>query len=290
MKRWMIIALLGLVACERQIPLKNIEFEQKLVINSLNTSDQFIHTYVGSSVNSVNIPELDDVRGDALVLLKEDDFVVFYDTVIIHNGLIPFNVVAEKGKTYQFEMALDGYPSIRAVDSVPLYNPQLRDLEIFDQSDRYQVRLSIDDVPLQTRYMLEILIEGYMVENGDTVYHERSIDFYSSDKVFVTNINTVNKASSFALMDDVLFADRTWTLDVNLARQDIDQLDIEPTEVKVRMSCISEAMYDYYLGILENNHIYGGPLAMRALNNGNVIQGLGLFSFRTLSEETISLP
>lgn len=283
MKYGLAIALLALMACERQIPFRDLDFEKKLVINALNEPEAFIETFVGSSTNSIAVPELDDVRGEALVLLKEDDIVVFFDTVIIHDGTIHFPVVAQRGMSYQMEMALEGYPTILTLDSVPRYDPQIEITSVQHATADRRIGLKISDVPGSTKYMLEVLVKGYTLDGTDTVVHQQAVNFSSDDRVFVSNINTTNTTSTFALLDDRMFQGGDQRFEVIVKNELWDKLPFQPTHVQTRLSCISEASFSYYLGILENNHIYGGPLAMRAGNNGNVLDGLGLFAFRTTS-------
>ena len=60
-----------------------------------------------------------------------------------------------------------------------------------------------------------------------------------------------------------------------------------PELLVLRISCISENMFAYYKSILENTHIYGGPLATGFGQFTNVDQGLGIFSFYTFTQKEI---
>ncbi len=286
---YFIALILVFASCERQIPLKKFDFEKKLVVNSYNSAGQGFNMYLGSSVNSVQTPELDDARGDAVVLLKENDFPVFFDTVIVHDGKIELPILAKLGKVYQLEIAMDDYPTILARDSVPASIPFYEFDSVLVIGNSYRAEFKVHDVPSSTNYMVELFVRGKLIEGNDTIDHSIPVNFNSGDRVFATNINTIATPSNYALFDDKLFADSYKRIEIIANQESWSRPDFIPQQMEIKLSCISNTMYQYYLGLLENNHIYGGPLATYSLNSGNVEGGLGVFCFTTTVSRSVKL-
>jgi hypothetical protein len=284
-----IALILTIVSCERQIPLKKFDFEKKLVINSYNSAGQPIKAFVGSSVNSVQIPELDDARGDAVVLLKENGFTTFFDTVIVHDGTIQFPITTKLGKVYQLEVQMDDYPVIQARDSVPSLLPEFEIDTLIVIGNSYRTQFTVTDVPDNTKYMLELFVIGKEIVGSDTTDISIPMKFTSGDRVFVTNINTLSTPENYALFDDKLFRGSNKQIEVIANQEEWSKPNFIAERLEVKLSCISNTMFQYYLGLLENNHIYGGPLATYSLNNGNVDGGLGIFCFTTSRSRTTKL-
>lgn len=276
-----IALVLLLFACERQIPLAGIDFEQKLVVNAYNHNNSPIAFRLSSSVNIGSNPSLSDLNGEVEILLKEDSNNIYYSTKQITDGLIELPLTAKVGKTYEMQLRFDTLPTVRAIDKVPDLPPLMTEDELVEDGLYYRPKISIQDIPESQYFMIQVFVEGEVEENGlkDTVL--KPLTFRTSDRIFVSNINMYNANVNYVLFDDELFKNRSKQISLNIEKNKLNAAGVRPLRLEVRLSSLSTTMYDYYIGLLENNHIYGGPLATYTLSNGNVDNGLGVFAFYT---------
>ena len=276
-----IALVLVLVSCERQIPLKNFKFEEKLVVNGYNHNNSPIYCWLSTSVSTLGVPALNSIEGEVEVLLKEDNHQIHYNTAKVINGYLELPLTAKVGKTYELQIKHDSLPPVRMIDKIPEESPsvELNNME----EDNYYLKpsVTVSDIASSNYFMLQTYIEGFSLMDGDTTWHLEQVKFEANEKIFITNINNQNTAVEYALFDDAVFKNGNLKLRLNIPKHQINQMGFKPVRIEVRLSSMSAKMYNYYLALLENNHIYGGPLATYTISSGNVENGLGIFSFYT---------
>ncbi|NNJ56064.1 MAG: DUF4249 family protein [Bacteroidia bacterium] len=284
-----IALLIALCSCEKQIPLTKFDFTEKLVLTSYNNAGENIGLWVSHSVNSVSIPKLDDIDGMAKVLLKEDGNIVFFNTILIEKGRLDLPIAAKLGSEYEIEIEFEDYPPILAKDIVPTIQPNTNLNGLVEYGDKYKATFSIQDQFHEEFYLVELYVTGKQKVGLDSVYASFPVNFSSPDKVFLSNISTVSSTSNFGVFSDELFNGGARDISLIFSKSELDEPNFTPSNVKLRLSSISSTMFYYYMDLLENNHIYGGPLASYSFNTGNIEDGLGIFSFYSAALDSVSL-
>lgn len=285
---FIISLLIGLCSCEKQIPLTKFDFNEKLVLTSYNNTGENISLWVSHSVNSVSIPKLDDIHGMAKVLLKEDGNIVFFNSILVEKGRLELPALVQHGSTYELELEFEEYPPVLATDIAPTMQPDVSLVSLVEYGDKYKTTFRLQDQNSEEFYLAELYVTGKQKVGPDSVHKSFPVNFSSPDKVFISNISTVASSSNFGVFNDGLFNGGSRDIGLIFNKSDMAHPNFTPSEVKVRLSSISKTMYQYYIDLLENNHIYGGPLASYSFNTGNVEDGLGIFSFYSATGDSLA--
>jgi len=285
-----LICAFVIYGCEKQIPYKNSDFEKKLVVNAILEADKPMLISVSSSVNPVQNPSLNNIKDEVTYLLIEDSVNLEYRTVNLVDGQFLINRMPKRGSIYELQLSCSNYPSVKMIDTVPNEKPIFTIDTLFRQNSDYKLKFTLEDNSSKHIYLVTLSVLGYEIVGGDTITVSRPVNFLSNDKVFLKNINNSTSSGSFGMFDDRLFNGSQKKLELEFTSSQLFGVNFMPKKLELKLSNISQTMFDYYLGLLENNHIYGGPLATYSLNNGNVLDGLGLFSFYTASRETYTIP
>jgi hypothetical protein len=82
----------------------------------------------------------------------------------------------------------------------------------------------------------------------------------------------------------------TRQFEIQIAKSTLYTSGYIPEDILLQVNSVSETMYSYYINLLENTHIYGGPLSSVSRQNGNVEQGLGVFCFYTAARDSVTIP
>ena len=284
-----IAVLIGICSCEKQIPLTKFDFTEKLVITSYNNANENISFWVSHSVNSVSIPQLDDIDGMAKVLLKEDGSIVFFNSILIEKGWLELPVKAKHGSTYEVEIEFEDYPIILAKDMVPQSPPSISLISLVEYGDKYKTTFRLQDNADAEYYMVELFVSGKELIGIDSVQVAYPMIFNSPDKIFLSNISTVSSSTNFGVFNDDLFNGSSRDISLIFNKSALIKSNFTAQNVEVKLSSVSKTMFNYYIDLLENNHIYGGPLASYSFNTGNIEEGLGIFSFYSAQQDSIPL-
>jgi hypothetical protein len=283
-------SVIVLWGCEKQIPYKNSDFEKKLVVNATLEADKYIVVSVSSSVNPVQNPTLNNIDGEVTYLLLEDSIHLDFNTLNLNEGLFFINYKPKPGSIYELQIACENYPSVKMIDTVPLEKPIFKIDTLIKQNTDYKLKFSLQDNAAKQIYMVAINVVGREIRGTDTLITSKVVSFLSNDKVFLKNINNATSYGSFGIFDDQIFNGSMKVIELEFTEKQLVASKFIPEKIELRVSNISQTMFDYYVGLLENNHIYGGPLATYSLNNGNVQDGLGLFSFYNSNVAEIAIP
>lgn len=284
MKYFVYIAvLLTLFACEKELEISEADFSKKLVLNTFLEADSSFKIRISSSVNTLAQPSGNTLNGPAQVLLKNGEIPIYNNTVNVVNGVMKLPVACVRNTSYTIEVAFGDFDAIRATDKVPTASPQIFIDTLISNGDRYTLRFSLKDSTIANKYLLQLYSAGKEVVGLDTQRVAKPLQFSTNDRLFLSNILTYNSTSSYALFDDDLLNGTTRTFEIQIEKRALEEVNYLPKQIVLQMNCVSENMYAYYVNLLENTHIYGGPLSSVSRHNGNVEKGLGAFCFYTAS-------
>lgn len=279
-----------MVSCEKDIPLGNEVFKKKLVINSFNRADSFLSVNISESVNILGIPSSSKLSGDAKVLVLKDGLILFNDFIKVDKGnfTIPFKCLRQS--VYELQVAFEGYPSIRAKDSVPLLDPVFEIDTLISQLNGHKLIFELNDPVQRNNYYLQLFAKGKQWNGTDSLEVTKALNYIADDKIFISNLLTISRDNSFSLFDDELINGNTRKMSLKIDNSDLYRKGFVASEIILKLSNVSETMYVYYLNLLENTHVYGGPLASTSRENGNIDQGLGVFCFYSNTTRKVKIP
>jgi len=291
MKYWTYIALLILlISCEKEIDLDDADFTKKLVLNTFLEADSSFIILLSTSVNTLSDPLEVTLNGEAHVVLKNDGIPIYNNKTDVINGRITLPLHCLKGEKYTLELSYEDYTIVRATDEVPMFSPDVAIDTAIDNGDIIKITFTLKD-PIETnKYFLQLKSKGKEVNGLDTVVSTKALDFSSTDKLFFSNILTYNSTSSYALFSDELLNGTTRQFEIQISKSALYTSGYIPEDILLQVNSVSETMYSYYVNLLENTHIYGGPLSSVSRQNGNVEQGLGAFCFYTAARDSVTIP
>ena len=288
-KSFVVLSLIALLGCEKQIPLSDTSFEKKIVVNAMLEVDSNMQVGICHSVGTLGTPDLLNFSDSASVLLKKDGLVLWNERTPINEGIVHLPFRPRPGSLYEIQIAAPGYPSVLAYDSVPFNKGQVIADTLMSNANFYEFKVTISDPPESSRYMMQLFALGKSWNGVDSTDAKKSVSFTSKDKVFVSNFLTTLGENSYVIFDDLNIPE-DGALSLTIDKKTLENLDFEPVKLELRLSTLSKTLYDYHLNLLENTHIFGGPLSSSSRYTGNVKQGLGAFCFYHSDSQTISIP
>jgi hypothetical protein len=272
---------IGLLSCEKDIDITDqLSFTPKLVLNGQNESDSLIRLHLNQSISTSEDIEDGNISGTVRVLLKQNNQIVFVDDVIMSNGVIDLPYKSRNGYVYEVQLNKSGLPSIVAKDSVPFLKPNFSVGALREVLDYYQLQLSIKDLPGENYYFLKLSAVGKEKVGADSINVVKPLTFESSDKILLSSLRNWIQPGTFALFDDEFLFDSMSTFRIQVPSDSLFTSSFMPEAIDIQISTISTPMYTFYINLLENNRIYGGPLSNIKADYGNVDQGLGIFGFK----------
>ncbi len=291
MRYWYIyIIALVAVGCEKDLDFDNPDYTPKLVVNGFTSADSLLSINISKSTPTLTEPSMELLTGKTKVLVLKDELLLYSDSVILKDGkvIVPFKPI--EGSTYELQVGYAGLPTIKAIDNVPTSRPQVRVDTLLEEENKYRLVFYLKDSPEQNRYVINLRVHGKEKVGLDSIQASYSVPFNSSDKIFLSNIRTVANGRELAI-----FNDETWNGTERRIEFLIDKTSINLSNFKVQhleldVKDISKTMYEYYIAVNSNTHVYGGPLASVSRVVGNVEQGLGAFCFYTESATILTLP
>ncbi|MFT5055798.1 MAG: hypothetical protein ACI80H_000502 [Pseudoalteromonas distincta] len=291
MKYWSCIALLILlISCEKEIDLDDADFTKKLVLNTFLEADSSFIILLSTSVNTLSDPLERTLNGEAHVVLKIDETPIYNNKTDVINGTITLPLHCLKGEKYTLELSYDDYAIVRATDEVPILSPDIAIDTFIDNGEILKIIFTLKDPTESNKYFLQLKSKGKEVNGPFQVEATKALDFSSTDKLFFSNILTYNNSSSYALFSDELLNGTTRQFEIQIAKSSLYTSGYIPEDILLQVNSVSETMYSYYINLLENTHIYGGPLSSVSRQNGNVEQGLGVFCFYTAARDSVTIP
>ena len=291
MKYWLFIVLGTVIisSCEKPIPFDSEGFNPKLVINSFNSSDSAMNISVSASTRTLSTPSRYGLSGKCKVLLLKDNLLLVSDNLDLINGKLKLPYRASLGSRYELQLSFGSYPAIKATDIVPDDVPLLSLDTFIENTIYYTFKVKVQDSPGDSKYQFQVVMHGKELVRLDSVPTSYKIPFSSTNKLFLSNIRTVAGGNSFALFNDELWQDQKRDIEIRVSKTEVFKQDFTPESIEIKLTCLSTNMYEYYVALLQNNHVYGGPLSSVTDLNGNIEQGLGGFYFYTQTSQSVDL-
>ena len=277
-----------LMSCDKQIPYDDVNFKPKLVLNAFNYPDSLLKLKFDESFKLLGSPSIQKLSTPVNIQLFKDSISIIDDVFWIEEGevILPYSV--EDGSLYQIKANVVDYPSIESSDRVPLDNVKLILDSMSTGTVFYHLDVTINDPSMDNFYVLDLSVIGKQSLLNDSIIKHYPIRFSSKDKIFSSTIQTTTEPSNRVIFNDELFNGLDKKIGLRIQKDSLAHSGFRPQKIYVRLKSVSESMYNYYLMLIQNNHVFGGPLYFEGQIEGNVNGGLGGFYF--YNQYTDSIP
>lgn len=286
-KLGLIIWVVILIACDKQIPYDENSFNPKLVVNAFNHPDSLLRIKLDESFKVLGNPSIQKLNSSIKIKLLKDSTKIIDGIFWVEEGEVVLPHKVEAGSIYHLITELDNYPLIEASDRVPIDNVSMNIDTITEGSVYYKLDITVKDPPTDNFYVLDISTSGKELSGLDSINNTYPIIFSSVDKIFSSSIQTISDGSKLALFDDNLFNGSDKKIGIRILKENLLILRFKPYTFTIKLKSVSKSMYDYYTTIIQNNNIYGGPLYFEGQIEGNINGGLGGFYFYNQYSDTI---
>jgi hypothetical protein len=287
---YLCLIALSISGCEKELQFDNPEFQPKLVVNGFVSTDSIANIGISRSTSTLSQPSKMLLAGKVKVLVLKDKLLLYSDSLALQNSMleIPFKPIM--GSHYELQVSHNDLPTIRATDTVPLSKPSVTISALTDEGTSYRLVLKIRDQMEINRYAINLNFRGKEQQGADSISKGYPITFTSSDKIFLSSIKTIATGSQLAIFNDETWNGTERSIELIFDKSLKQYPDFTPELVVLDVKAISKAMYDYYIEVNNNTHVYGGPLASVSRVVGNIDNGLGAFCFYTESVTQLQLP
>ncbi len=281
---------LVLLGCEKELQFSNPDFKPKLVVNGFVSTDSTANISLSMSTSTLTQPSKTLLGGKAKVLILKDELLLYSDSLTLRNGMLPVPFKPIVGSIYELRVSHSNLPTIIAIDTVPLSKPSITIDTLKDEGTSYRLVLKIKDHIETNRYTINLNFRSKELQGIDSISRLYPVTFTSSDKIFLSNIKTIATGRKLAI-----FSDETWngterSIELIFDKSLLEYPNVIPEFVELNVKGISKNMYDYYIELNNNSHVYGGPLSSVSRVVGNVSDGLGAFCFYTERMTQLKLP
>ena len=277
-----------LVSCDKQIPYDDVNFKPKLVLNAFNTPDSLLKLKLDKSFKLLGSPLTQKLNEAVNIQLFKDSIRIIDDDFWIDEGEVILPYTVEEGGLYQINAHVIDYPSIQSTDRVPMVNVKLTIDSISTGTVFYHLDITINDPSMDNFYVLDLSVIGKQSLLNDSIIKHYPIRFSSKDKIFSSTIQTTTEPSNRVIFNDELFNGLDKKIGLRIQKDSLAHSGFRPKTIHVRLKSVSESMYNYYLMLIQNNHVFGGPLYFEGQIEGNINGGLGGFYF--YNQYTDSIP
>jgi len=287
---YLCLIALAISGCEKELQFDNPEFQPKLVVNGFVSTDSIANIGISRSTSTLSQPSKMLLAGKVKVVVLKDKLLLYSDSLALQNSMlkIPFKPIM--GSHYELQVSHNDLPTIRATDTVPLSKPSVTVSALTDEGTSYRLVLKIRDQMEINRYAINLNFRGKEQQGADSISKGYPITFTSSDKIFLSSIKTIATGSQLAIFNDETWNGTERSIELIFDKSLIQYPDFTPELVVLDVKAISKAMFDYYIEVNNNTHVYGGPLASVSRVVGNIDNGLGAFCFYTESVTQLQLP
>lgn len=280
----------GLTGCEKDLDVRYLSGETRMVINSKIDNLSPIKIYLTQSVSLAGTAKPQSIT-DAVVQLYENDSLlqalpyVYSDTAQTF-GYYLYNNPGQPGKRYTIVVSHPQYGTATATDSVSMIPNILSHQLLYygDSSNNYQSMYSIkllDNGAINGYYRLSVIQWGKRFEvstNGDTTFYDYGN--VSNIRLYTPLPDTIREYNT-----DVLFSDKTFngqTLQLDFSTQGVPLNETTEAYYMVILSDISPAHYNYVKTLATRNDFNTGN------GNGqtycNVQNGLGILMTQSMNQ------
>lgn len=276
------------MSCDKQIPYDDVNFKPKLVLNAFNYPDSLLKLKFDESFKLLGSPSIQKLSTPVNIQLFKDSISIIDDVFWIDEGEVILPYSLEEGSLYQIKANVVDYPSIESSDRVPLDNVKLILDSMSTGTVFYHLDVTINDPSMDNFYVLDLSVIGKQSLLNDSIIKHYPIRFSSKDKIFSSTIQTTTEPSNRVIFNDELFNGLDKKIGLRIQKDSLAHSGFRPQKIYVRLKSVSESMYNYYLMLIQNNHVFGGPLYFEGQIEGNVNGGLGGFYF--YNQYTDSIP
>ena len=287
-KLGLIIWVVILMACDKQIPYDESSFKPKLVVNAFNQPDSLLKLKLDESLKVLGNPSIQKLNSSIKIKLLKDSTKIIDGTFWVEKGEVVLPHKVEPGSIYHLITELNNYPLIEASDIVPIDNVSINIDTIIEGSVYYKIDITVKDPPTDNFYVLDISTSGKELSGMDSITNTYPIIFSSVDKIFSSSIQTISDGSKLGLFDDNLFNGSNKKIGIRILKENLLIPRFKPYAFTIKLKSVSKSMYDFYTTIIQNNNIYGGPLYFEGQIEGNINGGLGGFYFYNQYSDTIA--
>lgn len=277
------------MACEHQLSIDSPGFEQKLVVNGFVNDQEKFKLTLGQNSTLLDEPYSKSDVGQTRLIVSEDGFIIHDKEYDVWNGILQTNLTISLSHTYQIVLESEKLGTVSASDRMPDMAPDFELDSLHDYGQIKRLHFTIQDHVIDEYYMLELFVSGYRVVSGDTIREQLLLPFTSSDKLFLSNINGFRSSSYIALFHDKLLMGTYREIELSIKAEDLNPSGFTSESIDMRIRSMSPDYFDYMQEILENNHVFGGPLASPRLSQSNIEGGLGVFGCYTFREKELQL-
>lgn len=197
-----VILCFSLVSCTKEIEIDIRDFEKKIVVNSLLSTDREFKLHISNTVKQTDTFSI--FRDSVRVILYEDMKIVLNEKFYPNN--ITSSYIPKTGKTYCLMILIDGYDTLYAYDTIPKKNSIIDGVKKPVSMDEYgtqicNISITITDPGNEKNYY-EIIFPGaqydweneitdpVLLNEGDVGYFPDT--YFFSDELFNGTTYTLN--------------------------------------------------------------------------------------------------
>jgi hypothetical protein len=276
MKRIIIIAIFGLISCEKPVNLDIPSDEPKLVLNSFFSPDEafIIHLSGSVSVMDTSINAVNDAR----IIIFENDRPI--DTLCQGSeGYYLSNITAKRNNIYSIKAEHENYPAISASDILPektaiLSATHVKDAGYDEEGRLYdQINIRFSD-PAHTENFYEAAIYHLYTYNGQQA--RNALVLFSNSSILI-NEGDLEYYPNYVVFSDKLLHE-TNEIDLNF----FFHSELDNSRLILQWRNISRDYYTYRKSIIrhlnnQQSDIWGGtgePIQLYS----NIKNGHGIFA------------
>lgn len=298
MRNVFLVTLIGVMAicsCQKVIEFDGDTKKSKLVINALFGTKDSIKVQVSKSLSVIDQARLKTLT-DAQVALYDNSGNKLLDLPHTERGIYAnANGVIKPGTEYEIRVSHPDYDDVSAKDAVPQY-PTILELDTtsVDGQDewnkRFRVSVKFKDPSESNYYMLEILAKQRDWSQDPT---DPDIKYISQRLYLETrdpNISGFDPTGS-TWGQRFLFKDDNFNGSEYTFVATTDHYIIADTtaakEIVLRLSTVSEAVYNYFDSFRKYQNTRDDPFANPVQVYSNVEKGFGIFGGAAEVDRTI---
>lgn len=288
----LILSVLTLSNCTKQIDFDEQDIAPRIVVNSLFTNDSVWSAHISRSVGVLDNTSYTTIDDASVNIFDENTNLV---TTLTHqgNGLYtsPTGVSPLPNQSYTLEASASGYESVNATNFIPPAVPiyQLDTVTSTNSNDEtiLEATITFQDPPnVSNYYMLEVLVKGTWESwEGDSIEFREPLEI-SCDDINVETVNRFNfggfeNTYLYLMLKDQNFDGENYALTFSV----INYAELKEMELfgEIRLVNTSEAYFNYLTSFNMYQRTINNPFATPVQVYSNVNNGMGIFAGGTLT-------
>ena len=276
------VLIVGMVACQKELPFDQEVVTPKLVVNGLFTQDSVWKVHLSRSLSVIDEGELQAVSDGNVVIKNAAGNQV---AALQYEGDGVYAAASEMPAIdvpYTIEASAPGYATVTATDRIP-GSVQILSLDTLSKrgpqgDDVLEFSLTFTDpAGLANYYMIQLTVSVTYVEPGfDTIQYSYPQGVYCNDPN-LENVTATDNYHRELLLNDQSIDGQTYTLKFEMP--DIgfgsgDELD----GVLISLISSSETFFNYRKSYQAYQQGEGNPFAQPVQVYSNVEGGFGIFA------------